>query len=298
MTKISVLQPDGTPGPEMELPPLFQVPVRADLIRRSIEAARANRRQPYGPTKESGTATSAESWGVDRGMARTPRDERGRGRHAPNTVGGRMAHAPEVEKIWTRKVNRRERRAALQGALAATASVETARARGHRFDARLPLVADDALEALDKVAEVRKFLEAAGLWPDVERASVRKIRAGKGKMRGRKMKKRRSVLFVVSNAEALRGARNLPGVEVVTVDGVRTEILAPGGHPGRLTVYTRSALGKVVERYGARPPTQPRSQTETRGSGAEQRTPTQPRSASEHEGRGPRGGPAGAGGSS
>ncbi len=248
MTKVPVLQPDGTPGPEIDLPPFFQAPVRADLIRRAIEAARANRRQPYGPTKESGTATSAESWGVDRGMARTPRDERGRGRLAPNTVGGRMAHGPEPEKRWGRKVNRKERRAALRSALAATASVETAKARGHRFDARLPLVADDELEELGKVADVRKFLEAAGLWPDVERASVRKVRAGKGKRRGRKMKKRRSLLFVVSKAGALRGARNLPGVEVVTVEGLRTDLLAPGGHPGRLTVYTRSALRRLAER--------------------------------------------------
>lgn len=249
VTKIPILQPDGTPGPEMDLPTLFQAPVRADLIRRAIEVARANRRQPYGPTKESGTATSAESWGVDRGLARTPRDERGRGRLAPNTVGGRMAHAPKVQKIWAQKMNQKERGIALRSAMAATSRAGEAEARGHRFDARLPLVAEDGLEALGKVGEVRKFLEAAGLWPDVERASVRKVRAGKGKMRGRKMKKRKSILFVVSKAGALRGARNLPGVDVVTVDGLRTEFLAPGGHPGRLTVYTRSALQKLTERY-------------------------------------------------
>jgi large subunit ribosomal protein L4e len=162
-----------------------------------------------------------------------------------------MAHGPEPEKVWSRKMNRKEKRAALRGALAATSSPEAAKARGHKFDARLPLVADDGLEALERAAEVRTFLEAAGLWPDVERASVRKVRAGKGKMRGRKMKKRRSVLFVVSKAEALRGACNLPGVEVVTVDGLRTENLAPGGHPGRLTVYTRSALHQIEQRYGA-----------------------------------------------
>lgn len=255
--KVPLLQPDGTLGPEVELPPLFEAPVRADLIRRAVEASRARRRQAYGPTPESGTMTSAESWGVDRGMARTPRDERGRGRLAPNAVGGRMAHAPEIGKIWTKKMNRKEKRSALLSAIAATSRPDMARARGHKFDAPLPLVADDGVEALDRVGEVRRFLEAAGLWPDVERASVRKVRAGKGKMRGRKMKKRRSVLFVVSKRGSLRGARNLPGVEVVTVDGLRTELLAPGGHPGRLTVYTRSALSDLAKRYGPRAPTAP-----------------------------------------
>lgn len=246
--KVPILQPDGTPGPEIEVPPLFDGPLRTDLIRKAVQTARANRRQPYGPSKASGTETSAVSWGVDRGMARTPRDERGRGRFAPNTVGGRMAHPPKTETVRVRKMNRKERRAAFRSALAATSREEVVRGRGHRFDARLPLVAEDALEELARVGEVRRFLEAAGLWSDVERASVRKVRAGKGKRRGRKMKRRRSVLFVVSKPAALRGARNLPGVDVVAVASLRTEDLAPGAHPGRLTVFTRSALAKLTER--------------------------------------------------
>ena len=35
---------------------------------------------------------------------------------------------------------------------------------------------------------------------------------------------------------------NLPGVEVVTPAGLNAEILAPGGDPGRLTLFSESAL--------------------------------------------------------
>ena len=48
----------------------------------------------------------------------------------------------------------------------------------------------------------------------------------------------------------MKAAKNLPGVDVVTVDNLNVELLAPGTHPGRLTIWTQSAIEKLKERFG------------------------------------------------
>ena len=65
-------------------------------------------------------------------------------------------------------------------------------------------------------------------------------------MRGRRYKQRKSVLIVTGN-EPLRAARNLAGVDAVTVNQLNTELLAPGTHAGRLTVWTESAIRRLEE---------------------------------------------------
>ena len=81
------------------LPQAFEEPVRLDLIRRAVRAARANRRQAYGASPRAGYRHSVSWPGKGRGMARTPRKNGGggRGAEAPNTVGGRRAHPPKFE---------------------------------------------------------------------------------------------------------------------------------------------------------------------------------------------------------
>jgi large subunit ribosomal protein L4e len=39
--------------------------------------------------------------------------------------------------------------------------------------------------------------------------------------------------------------KNLPGIELTKPEGLNTELLAPGGVPGRLTLFTEGALEKV-----------------------------------------------------
>jgi len=63
-------------------------------------------------------------------------------------------------------------------------------------------------------------------------------------MRGRRYKQRKSLLIVTAE-KPLRAARNLAGVDVVTLEQLNTELLAPGTHPGRLTVYTESAISRI-----------------------------------------------------
>jgi large subunit ribosomal protein L4e len=104
-------------------------------------------------------------------------------------------------------------------------------------------VVDDDIEGLKKTEEVKGLLTSLGIWADVERADRHKIRAGKGKMRGRRKKVGKGPLIVVSEDRGIgKAARNLPGVDTATVRGLNAELLAPGAHLGRLVVWAKSAF--------------------------------------------------------
>ncbi|HDN50785.1 MAG TPA: 50S ribosomal protein L4 [Thermoplasmatales archaeon] len=249
MTKVYDL--NGKNVQDVELPPCFTTEYRPDLIAKAVVVSRANRRQPYGTKKDAGHYV-AESFGPGRGMSRIPRLSSGRAAFAPGTVKGRRAHPPKAEKVWHRKLNRKEMRLAKLSALAATVDEEIVRQRGHVFDAELPVIVEEAFENLTKTKEVLTVIEKIGLAGDIERAKNGKhVRAGRGKMRGRKYKVPKSLLIVVSDPERVRrAAGNLPGVDVVGVDDINVEYLAPGGHAGRLTLYTLNALQMIGEKYG------------------------------------------------
>ncbi len=237
---------------EIELPACFSVEYRPDLIIKAVNIMRANRRQPYGAKKDAGHYV-AWSFGPGRGMARVPRLPSGRAAMAPGTVKGRRAHPPKVEKIWERKINRKEMLLARLSALSATVDEELVRQRGHKFSAELPIIVENKFEKLKKAKDVLKVLKKLGLIDDIERAKEGKhVRAGKGKMRGRKYKKPKSLLIIASNVENIKkAAGNLPGVDVITPDEINVEYLAPGGHAGRLTLYTLNAVKKIGEKYGS-----------------------------------------------
>jgi large subunit ribosomal protein L4e len=243
--KANVIDLSGSRTGEIDLPPVFEEEYRPDLIKRAVLSAQANRLQPYGPHFYAGMNTSARSWGPGHGVSRVPRVINGRkAAGVPMAVGGRRSHAPQPEADKSEKINVKERRKAIRSAIAATAVPDLARARGHLFSVDLPVVATSEIESVTKTSDVRKFLVAAGLWEDVERAKDGKtIRAGKGKMRGRKYKNRKSLLIVAASDQGLgKASRNLPGVDFITVDRLNAELLAPGTHAGRLTLWTESSL--------------------------------------------------------
>ncbi len=97
------------------------------------------------------------------------------------------------------------------------------------------MVTDD-LEKVFKTAQTREIFKKLGVWDDIERAKRNtKIRAGKGKMRGRRYKKARGgpLVVVARNEGIVQGARNHPGVDVVTVENLSAELLAPRNAPGK-----------------------------------------------------------------
>ena len=242
---------DGSDADTIELPAVFETQYRPDLIARAVRAAQANRKQDYGADEFAGMRTPAESFGSGRGMAHVPR-QNGRGRRVPQTVKGRKGHPPKAEKDWTESINTKEKKLAVRSAIAATTDAELVADRGHEFDGDVeaPIVVSDEFEELQKTKEVVEFLEAAGLADDVERADEgRSVRSGRGKTRGRKYKQPKSILFVTSSESGpSRAARNLAGADVTTAAEVNAEDLAPGTQPGRLTVWTESALEEVADR--------------------------------------------------
>jgi large subunit ribosomal protein L4e len=243
---------EGEVAGTVDLPAAFFAPVRTDLIRRAVTAYRANRRQPYGPSPKAGMRHAVSTWGKGRGVARVQRITGGRtAAESPGAVGGRRAHPPTPEKRLSKKMNRKERRLARSSALAATRDPELVAARGHRFrsDITLPVVVEDDVEELEETRGAIEFLRAIGVYDDVERSRRgRKVRRGRGTMRSRRYKQPVGPLVVLSNGgEAARGFSNLPGIQVVAPAGLNAELLAPGGDPGRLTIFSQQALGELEE---------------------------------------------------
>lgn len=137
---------------------------------------------------------------------------------------------------------------AIRSAVAATANKTKVIERGHVIDenVEVPIVLIDDFEKLQKTKEVRDVFQALGLIGDIERASVKKIRAGKGKMRGRRYRRKKSALIVVGKNDGIfRAARNLAGVDVIEVKNLNAKLMAPGGDCGRLTIWSESAINQL-----------------------------------------------------
>ena len=246
MTKVNIYGLDGNSTGQIDLPEIFNTPYRPDIIRKSFNILHSNKRQPYGADPYAGTKHATASVGKGRGMSRVPRLTQGRrAALAPCVVGGRRAHPPKAEKNWKEKINKKEKQLARNSALAATSNKEIVLQRGHKFNEKLtlPIVVDDKFEKLKKTKDVISTLEKLGVYDDILRAENGKhIRAGKGKTRGRRYKIPKSLLIVATKDEISKSSRNLPGVDIVKPEDLNIEYIAPGGDPGRLTIFTKSAI--------------------------------------------------------
>jgi large subunit ribosomal protein L4e len=246
----------GKPIGKTTLPTIFATPLRPDVIKRAVLAIQSSRLQPQGRDPMAGKKTSAESRGTGLGIARVPRVKGGGGRAAlaPSTVGGRQPHPPRPEKKILKRIPKKEARLALLSAVAATASKSVITSRGHRIEdiPEIPLIVTDSIEELTKTAELEAALTNLGVLSDLYRVKdSRKIRAGKGKRRGRKMKQAVGPLIVVAeNRGIFNAAGNLPGVTIAAVNDLNAEMLAPGTHPGRLTLWTNGAIEQLDKLYG------------------------------------------------
>ena len=260
MGKISakVFDLKGEEVNQLNLPQIFNTSSRPDVIKRAVVTIQSHRFQPQGRDPMAGKRNTAESRGTGLGISRMPRlKARGqRAAFAPGTVGGRSAHPPEAEKKIKKKLPKKEMHLALRSAIAATGSKEAVSSRGHMVDdiPDFPLVVVDEIQSLKKTKDIEEALINIGVWTDIFRVKEsRKVRAGKGKMRGRKMKQAVGPLLVIAKNEGVaEAARNLPGVDVVSVENLNAELLAPGTHPGRLTVWTNSAFEKVETVFGGK----------------------------------------------
>lgn len=220
--------------------------LRVDLIKRAVETLQANARTPYGADPRAGLKHSTDvsrrrrkfrgSYG--KGISRVPRkvlSKKGSriywvGAEAPGTVSGRRAHPPKAEKIWTKKLNRKENRKAINSAMTATLDRELVTLRGHKVPETYPFALDADFESITKTKELETALEALGFADELAR--------------GRDGAKS---LLIVTDSEALAlAARNLDGVEVATPNELNAHMLAPGAHPGRATLFTTASIASLA----------------------------------------------------
>jgi len=259
--KTPVYNMKGEKSGEVNLAKAFSQPVRQDLIKKAVLYEQSLERQPYGANPMAGKRTSAHYHGrrgikhsmMNREMARMKRIH-GQGylnmtaRFVPQSTKGRKAHPPKAEKIWAKKMNKKEFFKALFSAVSATGNRDIVGERGHKIEKikHIPLIMDDKFQELKKVKEVKELLHILGFDAELERAKEKKIRAGKGKLRGRKYVKKKGPLIVVSDYKGLEKAgKNLAGVDIVSVKDLTVQLLAPGTHPGRLCIWTKSAMEAV-----------------------------------------------------
>ncbi|RFU33466.1 hypothetical protein B7463_g2880, partial [Scytalidium lignicola] len=248
---VTILSADGTPsGATHPLPKVFASPIRPDIVQTVHTGVAKNKRQPYAVSEKAGHQTSAESWGTGRAVARIPRVSGGGTHRAGQAAFGNMCRSGRMfapTKTWRRwnvKINLGQKRFATASALAASSVPALLLARGHQVSnvPEVPLVINSEVfsSASDDVDKVK---------------ASRKLRAGKGKLRGRRYRQRRGPLVVydpaVDGKEIVTAFRNIPGVETSSVFVLNLLQLAPGGHLGRFIIWTSAAFKALDTIYGS-----------------------------------------------
>ena len=260
--KIDLYNAKGEKSDSYALPTQFEESLRKDLIKKAVLVIESNNRQSYGAKPEAGKQVSAKlsrrrhdyrgSYGL--GISRVPRkilSRRGTrmnwvGAFAPGTVGGRRAHPPKSSKNWSLKINVKENRFAIRSALSASFNKSVVSARGHIVPETYPFGFSADVENIAKTNDVFELLKKLGFEKELARASNRSTRAGKGKMRSRPYKTKKSILLVVSKPCALtKAAGKMPGVDVVEVKKLNAKSLAPGTLAGRPVLMTQAALQEM-----------------------------------------------------
>lgn len=239
---------DGKEAGEVELPAVFSTPFRPDVIKRAVLAQQSAGRQPYGTDLLAGMRSSAHYHGsrhyrfkmMNMEMSRIPRIHgkvgymAWRARIAPHAVKGRRAHPPKASKIWLQRINAKERMLAIKSAIAASK----------------PVIFVDDFENMKSTKSVAALLEKI-MPQQIERSAKKKVRAGRGKMRGRRYTKKKGPLMIFSkNCPAIKASRNVPGIDAVSLSNINAELLAPGTHVGRTLITTKSALNAMKNKFG------------------------------------------------
>ncbi len=244
---VDLLSLDGSAKGRVALPGIFESEVRPDLIRRAVLAEQSLALQPQGHYVLAGMQTSAKYYGAmhsyrtgrHTGRAIRPRQKLGGGmqgqvRRIPSAVKGKRAHPHMVGKALVERINVKEYRKGVACAIAATAALRT----GGGESARRTIVLSNEIEKVKRTAEMVKVFN------NLKLIGSKRKRIRKGLRRGARQRRYgKGVLLVVgSRCDALLAARNIAGVDACDLGSIRASLFAPGGNPGRQTVWSESAL--------------------------------------------------------
>ena len=263
--KLQILNQDNKNQGQIDLPAQFKESYRPDLIKRAVHSLQSRARQQHGTDPEAGMRHSSKlskrrrkyrgSYGF--GISRVNRkilSRRGTrffwvGAFSPQTVGGRRSHPPKAEKILEKKVNKKENRKAIRSAISATLDKGLVERRGHKVPETYPFVISSSVEDMSRTKDVEKMLQSLGFEKELERSMIKKIRAGLGTMRSRKYRRKKGVLIVTSaDCKLSKSAKNVPGVDVISVKELNAEMLAPGTDAGRATLWTEKAVKELGDK--------------------------------------------------
>ena len=246
----------GSKEGEVELPLVFSTPFRKDLIHKVYVHLESHKFQSQGRHAMAGMNVVARSNHppTGHGQSRVARmrggggGRQGEGAQVASTRGGRQAHPPISEKVIYKELNKKENKLALCSAIAATASKELVRSRGHKIEniKSFPVVISDNIEKISKSKDLLQVLQSLKLETDLDRLKTRRMRSGKSALRGRSAKIGKSILFVVKDPKKLvLASGTIRGVDVRSVNELSVLDLAPGAEPIRLTVFSQGAIDEL-----------------------------------------------------
>ena len=259
--KAKLYDKSGKVKGDVNLPKCFNGRIRADILLKVFETQKGSFAQAYGAKEGAGAQYSASGiskkkrhdWKATygKGISRVPRKIMSRhgasfnwiGATIASTRGGRRPHAPRSGKNLFKKVNKKELLIALKSALIGTFDKVSLKNKFGRDMNVGGVFTSDILEV-----KTRDFLKAMeSVFGDSFETvlKTKTIRAGIGKMRGRKYKSNAGMMFVIGSEEEMKRK----GIEVVKVNDLNVKDLAPNGVAGRLVCYSEKAIEELGGRY-------------------------------------------------
>lgn len=241
---------------EIDLPEVFHMEIREDIAGKMYEAEKFLAMHPYSNAPEAGKRHSASgtishrrhNWKghYGHGTSRIPRKTMSRrgvnffwiGAEVSSTRGGRRAHPPRTDQKVL-KINKKEQKIAINSALAATAKEKYVKERYSTINsAKISVPAVIEFKEKLKAKDFLKMLKA--IFGDNLHLVLKNksVRAGKGKMRGRKYKSNSGLLLIKSKEENIK----VQGIDVKSLNELSILDLYP---LGRLTAYTEKAIHEL-----------------------------------------------------
>ncbi len=260
--KVQILDINGEKLKEIETD-IFDEKIRKDVIQKVAEVEK--KKQPYAPFYLAGKQASASGkirhgrrkWktAYGKGISRVPRKifwRRGtqfywQAATIASARGGRRAHPPRVLSMTKiLKINKKEKRKAFLSALALISSETEIRKKyntlnNEKIEVKLPIIVE---EKILKLSTKEFFSSLKKILKELNEIAIQKksVRAGKGKLRGRKYRKTAGLLFVTGNKED----KKIQGIDVKKASQLSVSDLASNG--ARLVIFTEEAIKDLNEK--------------------------------------------------
>jgi len=255
--KAQLYDSKGEKKSEVALPGLFDTKPREDITSKAFQSFKFMLMQPYSHDPRAGRKHVASGrishrrheWGghYGKGISRIPRKlmyRRGTqfywvGAEVTSARGGRRVHGPKLIKA-PKKINKQEFVLALHSALASTFDSSFVSKRYSSLSSPIKsIVIESKLDNM-KSKELLNLIKK--IFPNISIILQKKVvRAGKGKLRGRKYKSISGLLLVKGKDENIK----TPGIDIVSASELSLMDLYP---LGRLAIYTEKAIKELESR--------------------------------------------------